>query len=239
MSAAQPLLSAAVRHLSRSAYGVAVTPARGFQVFRIDGYSWAKTLAAGERITSGHFIVGGRYWLIDYYPNGTDSARDTDSGSISLYLRLAGGAGYEKERVRAQYKFSLLDPSGFAAYEIPPETSIFTYPGRQYGHHGDEVTGDIGVGLANFVTKEELERRSETLLKDDCLAIRCDVGVTELGVLAVAPKESHKTMQQDDGDDSDWEGGNRESNRRRRQPPLDDREYIRRSLAKNRRASII
>nr|CAB3482192.1 unnamed protein product [Digitaria exilis] len=38
------------------------------------------------------------------------------------------------------------------------------------------------VGHAEFVTKDELERRRETLLKDDCLAIRCDVGVTELTV---------------------------------------------------------
>ncbi|RLM60497.1 BTB/POZ and MATH domain-containing protein 5-like [Panicum miliaceum] len=231
MSAAQPLLAAAVRQLSRSAYGVVDAPARGFQVFRIDGYSWTKTLPADERISSGQFVVGGRGWHIDYYPNGTDRARDSDSDSISLFLRLA--AAYQKERVRAQYKFSLLDPSGNAAYEFPAATSVFTSAGRRhYGHHSesdsdDETEDGVGVGLPDFVTKE-LDRRRETLLRDDCLAIRCDVGVTELGVLAVAPKESNNARRQDDG-----RGG--ESSRRRRQP-LDDMEYIRRSLAKNRRA---
>ena len=62
MSAAQLLLSAAVRQLSRSACGAVVKPARGFQVFRIDGYSWTKTLPASVHISSGHFGfgVGGR-----------------------------------------------------------------------------------------------------------------------------------------------------------------------------------
>ncbi|KAG2581651.1 BTB/POZ and MATH domain-containing protein 3-like [Panicum virgatum] len=225
MSAAQPLLSATVRQLSRSAYGVVAAPARGFQVFRIDGYSWTKMLPAGEGISSGQFHVGGRGWRIVYYPNGRDpAAGDSDSNSISLYLRLADV--FQKQRVRAQYKFSLLDPSGNAAYELPAATSAFASAGR--GHHGHpsfDKAGDAAAGLPDFVTKEELERRRETLLRDDCLAIRCDVGV-----LTVAPKETHNAMRQDD---DDWEGG--ESSRRRRQP-MDDMEYIRRSLAKYRRA---
>ncbi|CAO2187022.1 unnamed protein product [Urochloa humidicola] len=159
-------------------------------------------------------------------------------GPMVVPPTLAGA--YEKQRVRAEYKFSLLDAAGNASYELPAETSIFTSAAISRQHYGDvsEDGGDPGVpvGLADFVTKEELERRRETLLRDDCLAIRCDVGVTQLGVLAVAPKENHHNYkQQDDGDDSDWEGGG-ERSRRRRQQPLDDREYIRRSLAKNRQA---
>ncbi|CAO2199860.1 unnamed protein product [Urochloa humidicola] len=228
MAAVPSLLSATVRQLSRSAYGVVMSPVRGFQVFRIDGYSWTTALAAGEGITSGYFAVGGRNWCIDYYPNGTNTAATAAAGedsnnAISVYLRLASAGAYgEKQRVRAEYKFSLLDAAGNAAYELPAVTNIFT-------------SSAGGYGLPGFVTKEELERRRETLLGDDCLAIRCDVGVTEVGVVAIAPKEIvHNSKQQDDGDDSDWEGGG-ESSRRRRQP-LDDREYIRRSLAKNRRA---
>ena len=45
---------------------------------------------------------------------------------------------------------------------------------------------DIGAGLPGFVAQEELERRREILLSDDCLAIRCDVAVTEV---IVAPKD--------------------------------------------------
>lgn len=85
------------------------------------------------------------------------------------------------------------------------------------------------------MTKEELERRRESLLKDDSLAIRCDVGVTEMSVVSVAPKESHNTRRpEEEDDDEDWEGGN---GGRRRHQPLDDMEYVRRSLAKNRRAA--
>ncbi|XP_039814987.1 BTB/POZ and MATH domain-containing protein 5-like [Panicum virgatum] len=182
-----PLLSAAVRQVSRSA-----SPVRGFQVFLIDGYSWTKTLPVGVGISSEHFDVGGRNWRIDYYPNGKHRAGDdSDSDSISLYLQLA--ATYkQKETVRAHYKFSLLDPSGNAAYELPAATSVFTCARGPYDPpSGDETAEDIGAGLPDFITKEELERRRETLLRDDCLAIRCDVGVTQLGVLTVAPKETH------------------------------------------------
>nr|CAB3482193.1 unnamed protein product [Digitaria exilis] len=144
------------------------------------------------------------------------------------------------------YKFSLLDASGNAAYELPAETGLVTSPTHRTGFadvsRAEEEDDDVKarVGLAEFVTKEELERPRETLLKDDCLAIRCDVGVTEMGVHAVAPKESHHNARQYDDDYSDWEddGGAHEStSRRRRQPkPLDDKEYVRRSLAKNRGA---
>ncbi|CAO2205794.1 unnamed protein product [Urochloa humidicola] len=227
MAAAPSLLSAAVRPLSRSAYGVVVSPVRGFQVFRIDGYSWTKTLAAGECITSESFAVGSRRWCVDCYPNGTAAAGASGSDSISLFLRLtaaaaaAAAAAAVKQRVRAEYKFSLLDAAGNAAHELPAAAGVFTTGG--------------GGGHGGVVGKEELERRRDTLLRDDCLAIRCDVGVTELAVLAVAPKESHHTK--DDGgddDDSDWEDGG--ESRRRCRKPLDDMEYIRRSLAKNRRA---
>ncbi|KAG2581652.1 BTB/POZ and MATH domain-containing protein 5-like [Panicum virgatum] len=197
MSSAQPLLSAAVRQLSPMASRVVVKveQVKGFQVFRIDGYSWTKTLAAGERISSGRFDIGGRGWCIDYYPNG--AGRTSDSDSVSLYLRrLAVAAGY-RQRVRAQYKFSLLDSSGNAAYELPAETAVFTASADDrprwprilnlLRRTGDKTEDrDIGAGLPGFVAQEELERRREILLSDDCLAIRCDVAVTEV---IVAPKD--------------------------------------------------
>ncbi|CAO2199859.1 unnamed protein product [Urochloa humidicola] len=65
------LLSAAgAAPASRSASAVVAKPARGFHVFRVDGYSVTTTFPAGERITSAPFDVGGRCWLVDYYPNG-------------------------------------------------------------------------------------------------------------------------------------------------------------------------
>nr|CAB3482195.1 unnamed protein product [Digitaria exilis] len=142
------------------------------------------------------------------------------------YIRRSGGH-QQKERVRAEFKFSLLDAAGDAAYELPAETTVFSVAG------GGEAM--MGFGHAEFIAKEELERQRETLLRGDSLAIRCDVGVTVIGVVAVAPKENHHSTrhQDDDDEDDDWEGGSR---RRRHQPPLDDMEYARRCLAKNRRA---
>ncbi|PUZ50175.1 hypothetical protein GQ55_6G038500 [Panicum hallii var. hallii] len=137
------------------------------------------TLPGGERITSEPFDVGGRDWRVDYYPNGPYAFRD-DSDSIALYLRLAGS--HKKERVRAAYKFSLLDPAGNTAYELPKETAIFTAAAHVYGvpqREGEEAAGDPGRGYACFITKEELRRRGKSLLREDTLAIRCDVAVAE------------------------------------------------------------
>ncbi|KAL6658995.1 hypothetical protein ACP70R_003035 [Stipagrostis hirtigluma subsp. patula] len=226
MAAAQLLAASCIRQLSRSASGTVAKVGRGFNVFRIDGYSWTKALPGGERISSDPFVVGGRHWYIDYYPNGTDASVD-DSDDIALYLRLHNG--YNAERVRAQYKFGLLDAAGVDAYELSPETGIFTCPGR----HSQEPEG-LGCGYAAFIAKEELERRRESLLQDDCLAIRCDVAVPELSALAVAPKENYSNRH-DDSDDSDWEGTRERTQRRRPRPPPDDREYVRRCLAKHRR----
>nr|CAB3480044.1 unnamed protein product [Digitaria exilis] len=178
--------------LSRAASGVIAKPARGFQVFRIDGYSWTKSrtksLPAGERITSEYFA----------------------------------------------YKFSLLDASGNAAYELPAETGLVTSPTHRTGYadvsREEEEDDDVKarVGLAEHCSRI------------DCLAIRCHVGVTEMGVHAVAPKEESHSNARHYGDDySDWEDGEAQesTSRRRRQPkPLDDKEYVRRSLAKNRGA---
>ncbi|KAL6658994.1 hypothetical protein ACP70R_003034 [Stipagrostis hirtigluma subsp. patula] len=212
MSAASQLLTAScVRQLSRSASGIVAKVGRGFQVLRIDGYSWTQSLPGGHGVSSQVFTVGGRHWCIDYYPNGADASVD-DSDAIALFLRLHSARSHNsKERVRAQYKFGLLDAAGVDAYEQCPTTNVFM-DGQAFGYRA-------------FIAKEELERRRESLLQDDCLAVRCDVGVVQLETLAVAPKEN---SGRHDDDDDDGE-------RRRPRPPLDDTEYVRRSLAKHRR----
>ncbi|CAO2205803.1 unnamed protein product [Urochloa humidicola] len=73
---------------SRSASAVVAKTARGFHVFRVDGYSVTTTLPTGERLTSQPFCVGGRCWFVDYYPNGADASGD--SNAIGVYLRLQG-----------------------------------------------------------------------------------------------------------------------------------------------------
>ncbi|KAL6658996.1 hypothetical protein ACP70R_003036 [Stipagrostis hirtigluma subsp. patula] len=257
MSAAEQLLSASCdQQPSRSASGVAVKVAKGFHVFRVDGYSRTKALTGGQRLSSQPFLVGGSIWCIDVYPNGADGSVD-DSGDIGLYLRLYSRSGYyNKERVRAQYKFGLLDADGNDVDDRSPETSVFTctsvqpryaLPGHVVPSHiGGEPEG-LGCGYPAFITREELERRRESLLPDDCLAVRCDVAVVEVEALVdVAPKEHYsnymarygpppdaRELRLDYGDDySDWEG-TRE--RKRPHPPLDDREFVRQCRAKNRR----
>ncbi|RCV29979.1 hypothetical protein SETIT_6G057700v2 [Setaria italica] len=261
-----PLLSAgAGQPSSRSASCFVAKPARGFLVLRIDGYSWTKALPGGERITSDVFTVGGRQWCVDYYPNGADASAD-ESDAIALYLRLVGYQyQQQKERVRAQYKFSLLDLAGNAAYELPAETGTFTLTrptalllGQDYGFAVAPISGgqaaaaeDIGRGYAAFITREELERRRDSLLKEDCLAVRCDVGVTEVAPLSVVPKPLMLPPPimprhdygyhyggypefNDDGAPSVWDGS-RERKRSHQEPPPDDKEYIRRCLAAKRR----
>lgn len=254
---------------SRAASAVAAKPARGFQIFRIDGYSWAKTLPAGECITSDSFVVGGRTWQVDYYPNGTDSSKP-DSDAISLYLRLvssvAAGNRHGKltGRVRAQFKFSLLDLAGSQAFELPAETGVFRPPNTARSRsmpfspaEVQEDAPDLGCGNAAFITKEELERRGQSLLADDCLAVRCDVGVMHLQDVAVGPNKRKAIAMRVRGrggmpvygrhaygrgyaggdddyysseDEEDGEGGGR-----RQQPQLDDGEFIRQCLPQRRR----
>ncbi|CAL5008361.1 unnamed protein product [Urochloa decumbens] len=250
----------------RSASAVVAKAARGFHVFRVDGYSVTTTLPAGERLTSQPFYVGGRCWYVDYYPNGgiDDSADSTDSNAIAVYLRLQGT--HIKERVRAEYKFGLLDSTGTAAYELPAEMGIFSSPGRAgagYGGGNESAAGDPGCGYASFFTKEDLGRRREILLKEDSLAIRCDVAVAEVGPLAVAPPVQMHDARMGRGrgmvgrwggrgrggygydnycgGDYDYESpdeyddGSHEGGGKRGQQPPDDKEFIRRCLAAQRR----
>ena len=83
----------------------------------------------------------------------------------------------------------------------------------------------------------ELEVRRETLLKDDCLAIRCDVAVVEVEALSLGRKFRQRAPKlnlnysDDDEDSGDDQAASRRS-RSRRQP--DDREYIRQCLAEQR-----
>ncbi|CAO2189714.1 unnamed protein product [Urochloa humidicola] len=222
---------------SRSASRFVAKPARGFQVLRIDGYSCTKELPGGERVTSEVFAVGGRHWCVDYYPNGADASSD-ESDAIALYLRLVGtartpsyGGVYNyhqmKVRVRAQYKFSLLDlATGDATYELPEKTDIFTIssvfqPAYVAGGSGLVVAGgsnDVGCGYAAFVTRQELEG----LIREDRLAIRCDVGVTEVAPPLPVVTPGRNTY-------SSYLTGFNDYNQQ--PPPADDKEYIRRCLA--------
>ncbi|CAO2187026.1 unnamed protein product [Urochloa humidicola] len=252
---------------ARSASAVVAKPARGFHVFRIDGFSVTTTLPAGERITSAPFDVGGRFWLVDYYPNGTDASA-ADSNAIAVYLRLED-THREKERLRAEYKFALLDAAGTAAYELPAETGIFTSDCDDgYGVHvdgnDDSTAGKSRCGgYAAFITKEDLGRRREILLKEDSLAIRCDVAVAVVVPLplAVAPPVHTRDVRMVRGrgmgrwgvgrggrcynyysgggydyeSPDEYDSSDDGGGKRAQQQPTNDREFIRRCLTAQRR----
>ncbi|KAF6986036.1 hypothetical protein CFC21_003830, partial [Triticum aestivum] len=115
--------AAGVSRLSRSATSVvAKAVSGGFHLLRIDGYSQAKTVLPGEKISSMGFTVGSESWRMDYYPNGRDaSAR---SNHASVYIQLTDDR--TRRPVQAWYKFSPLDHAGNTAYELPAETGSFT-----------------------------------------------------------------------------------------------------------------
>ncbi|KAL6658992.1 hypothetical protein ACP70R_003032 [Stipagrostis hirtigluma subsp. patula] len=201
------------------------------------------TLPGGERVSSLDFLVGGCRWRVDLYPNGADRSRDA-SGSVSLYLNLVGG-GWGNRRVRAQYRFSLLDPAGHAAYERPAETGVFTRAGDDSSSDDDDdkKPRGRGCGHAEFISAEELEGRRESLLAGDCLAVRCDVDVTEL--MRAEPLGENQYYSFDDSSDSSDSDSDsdmpqpgkrrRRRHRRRRRREVDDAEYIRRCLAQRQR----
>nr|TKW08896.1 hypothetical protein SEVIR_6G055400v2 [Setaria viridis] len=188
-------VGAGSRPLLRSASAIAAKVARGF-----------------HRISSP-FTACGRAWHLHYYPNGADAARP-DSGSISFYLRLDD----HEARVRAQYRLSLLGPSGDAAYELPTE-----HGPRRRRRLRPRPPEELGRGYADFISKEELERRRETLLKDDSLA------VLELNGLYLGQRYRQRVPRLNYTDEEDSDD---EKTPPRRQP--DDRQYIRRCLAEQR-----
>ena len=95
--------------------------------------------------------------------------------------------------MRAAYKFSLLDLAGTPAYELPKETAIFTDAAHVYGAAREEAAA--GRGYACFITKDEMRRRGKKLLRDDSLAIRCDVRVEQVQAIAVTPQQMSGAME--------------------------------------------
>ncbi|CAO2205793.1 unnamed protein product [Urochloa humidicola] len=237
----------------RSASCFVAKPARGFQLLRIDGYSCTKDLPAGERVTSDVFTVGGRHWCVDYYPNGA-SADDESSGAIALYLRLVGGVSYNyyhhvhqtnKDRIRARYKFSLLDlATGDAAYELPEETAVFTVAAGS-----GQAAAPSGAGTRNSSRGRSWRASSGRTASPSAATSasprwrRCRppptprwwrgswpatllpgiAGITSIATSATTTRELYY------GGMDGWREGI--SRRNHQEPPPDDKEFIRRCLA--------
>ncbi|XP_044327794.1 BTB/POZ and MATH domain-containing protein 2 [Triticum aestivum] len=156
------LRSAGRRQLSASTAGV--RQATGSHVFRIDTYAQARrTMPKGWKMSSSTFSVGGHDWRVECYPNGDWQEHD---GSISLYLNHASHS--KTGDAIAEFRFCILNQ---VDWEEPSWT-------RFSGVRLFSDTTDRSWGWADFVKHENLEEEKDLYVKDDCLAVLCDVTVT-------------------------------------------------------------
>ncbi|XP_022722805.1 BTB/POZ and MATH domain-containing protein 2-like isoform X1 [Durio zibethinus] len=138
----------------------------GSHQFKISGYSLAKGMGVGKYIASETFMVGGYEWAIYFYPDGK-SAEDNAS-YVSLFIALAS----EGTDVRALFELTLLDQSGKGRHKM------HSHFGRvlESGPYALKYRGSMW-GYKRFFKRTLLE--TSDYLKDDCLSIRCCVGVVK------------------------------------------------------------
>ncbi|XP_071723369.1 BTB/POZ and MATH domain-containing protein 2-like [Rutidosis leptorrhynchoides] len=138
----------------------------GSHQFKIMGYSLAKGMGVGKYLASDTFSVGGYDWAIYFYPDGKSS--EDNAAYISLFIALAS----DGTDVRALFELSMLDQSGKDRHKI------HTHFGRalESGPYTLKYRGSMW-GYKRFYKRTTLE--SSDYLKDDCLSIRCSVGVVK------------------------------------------------------------
>ncbi|XP_023000162.1 BTB/POZ and MATH domain-containing protein 2-like [Cucurbita maxima] len=138
----------------------------GSHEFRINGYSLNKGMGSGKYIASDTFMVGGYAFAVYFYPDGK-SAEDNAS-YVSVFIALAN----EGTDVRALFELTLLDQSGKGNHKVHShferrlESGPYTlkYRGSMWGYK-------------RYFKRTLLE--TSDFLKDDCLEIRCVVGVVK------------------------------------------------------------
>lgn len=138
----------------------------GSHEFKIKGYSLAKGMGVGKYMASDAFMVGGYEWAIYFYPDGK-SAED-NATYVSLFIALAS----EGTDVRALFELTLLDQSGKDRHKV------HSHFGRmlESGPYTLKYRGSMW-GYKRFFKRTLLE--TSDYLKDDCLSIRCCVGVVK------------------------------------------------------------
>ncbi|CAN6170694.1 unnamed protein product [Urochloa humidicola] len=136
----------------------------GSHQFVMAGYSLAKGIGAGKYISSEAFTVGGYQWNIYFYPDGKNP--EDNSAYVSVFIALAS----EGTDVRALFQLTLLDQSGNGKHKV------HTHFDRslEYGPYTLMYRGSMW-GYKRFFRRNALE--ASPFLKDDCLKIKCTVGV--------------------------------------------------------------
>lgn len=138
----------------------------GSHEFKIDGYSLAKGMGIGRYIASDTFMVGGYAWAIYFYPDG--KSVEDNAQYVSLFIALAS----EGTDVRALFELSLLDQSGKDRHKVHSHFGRFL----ESGPYTLKYRGSMW-GYKRFFKRTALE--TSDYLKNDCLLIRCSVGVVK------------------------------------------------------------
>ncbi|KAM0941371.1 putative chromatin remodeling & transcription regulator BTB-POZ-MATH family [Dioscorea sansibarensis] len=141
----------------------------GSHHYTIKGYSLAKGMGPGKYMTSDTFSVGGYEWAVYFYPDGKNL--EDNSLYVSVFIALASDGA----DVRALFELTLLDQSGKGKHKVhshfvrAPESVPYTlkYRGSMWGYK-------------RFYRRTSLE--ASDFLKDDCLVMRCTVGVVRTRV---------------------------------------------------------
>ncbi|TYG78205.1 hypothetical protein ES288_D02G039700v1 [Gossypium darwinii] len=138
----------------------------GSHEFKIKGYSLAKGMGVGKYMASDAFMVGGYEWAIYFYPDGKSA--ENNATYVSLFIALAS----EGTDVRALFELTLLDQSGKDRHKV------HSHFGRmlESGPYTLKYRGSMW-GYKRFFKRTLLG--TSDYLKDDCLSIRCCVGVVK------------------------------------------------------------
>uniref|UniRef100_A0A453M1T5 Speckle-type POZ protein-like protein n=1 Tax=Aegilops tauschii subsp. strangulata TaxID=200361 RepID=A0A453M1T5_AEGTS len=146
-------------------------------VLKVDGYSRAKALLKnGECVDSDPFSVGGHDWAVLYYPNGDG---DDCADFISLFVSFESADAAED--VKAKFAFSVLDENG-----EPVSSYSYTHPMHTFSSKSDNW------GYHKFIKRADLEVSGH--MRDDCLAIRCDLTVIHDKETIVPPGNLHRHL---------------------------------------------
>ncbi|RZC73488.1 hypothetical protein C5167_048968 [Papaver somniferum] len=131
---------------------------QGSHEFKINGYSLAKGMGAGEYKASGIFTVGSYDWVIHFYPDGIDQASNE---YISVFIELASPG-----EIKASVEFKLVNQCGEGQFSNSAKSS-HTFN-----------AGSSAWGFNKFANRSALE--TSNYLKDDRLSIHGTVSIVQI-----------------------------------------------------------
>ncbi|VAI79461.1 unnamed protein product [Triticum turgidum subsp. durum] len=135
-------------------------PVSGSHDLKIDGHSAIKGIGHGNYITSEQFVIGGRRWRLQYYPDGYSGYHEW----IAIYLCLDPA---DLNAISVQAQISLLDQDGNPVPAYTKAGNSWTFS-RQSGL----------CGFYQFIRKNELEQSA--YLKDDTFTFRCAITMAKV-----------------------------------------------------------